>query len=182
MHPEPDFESSATRRAYRALLGDNYDETLFAHVELSSVAKPFARDLETAMEWNRGGINEWLIAWRPPGPYQSTLVTDRGSAFIGRLDRLEHSLRVQRIADFVSALGATFVVLSFSAETDERESSFGVAGTDGVVACESVLSVKLKRFGRPERDDSISKTYEEPGDFSPLLAPIAAAIRAKGVG
>src|SRR6266516_7287334 len=69
MHPEPDFESNPSRRAYESLLGDNYEETLFAHVELSSVAKPFARDLETAMEWNRGGINEWLIAWRPPGPY-----------------------------------------------------------------------------------------------------------------
>ena len=182
MHPEPDFESSATRRAYQALLGDNYDKTLFAHVELSSAAKAFARDLETAMEWNRGGINEWLNAWPPPGPYQPTLVTDRDSAFIGRLDRLEHSVRVHRIADFVSALGATFAVLSFSAQTDRRESSFGVAGTDGIVACESVLPVKLKRFGRPERDDWISETYEDPHDFSPLLAPIAAAIRAKGVG
>jgi len=132
------------------------------------------------MEWNRGGINEWLNAWPPPGPYQPTLVTDRGSAFIGRLDRLEHSVRVQRIADFVSAVGATFAVLSFSAQTDRRESSFGVAGTDGIVACESVLPVKLKRFGRPERDDWISETYDDPHDFSPLLAPIAATIRAKG--
>src|SRR6266498_1123035 len=78
MHPEPDFESSATRRAYRALLGDNYDETLFAHVELSSAAKAFARDLETAVEWNRGGIDEWLNVWPPPGPYQPTLGADRG--------------------------------------------------------------------------------------------------------
>ena len=114
--------------------------------------------------------------------YQPTLVTDRASAFIGRLDRLEHSVRVQRIADFVSAVGATFAVLSFSAQTDRRESSFGVAGTDGIVACESVLPVKLKRFGRPERDDWISEAYEDPHDFSPLLAPIAATIRAKGVG
>src|SRR6266540_393857 len=117
MHPEPDFESSATRRAYQSLLGDNYDETLFAHVELSSAAKAFARDLETAMEWNRGGINEWLNAWPPPGPYQPTLVTDRGSAFIGSLDRLEHSARVHRIADFVSAVGFTF---AFRSDGQER--------------------------------------------------------------
>src|SRR6266540_3868437 len=108
MHPEPDFESSATRHAYQSLLGDNYDETLFAHVELSSAAKAFARDLETAMEWNRGGINEWLNAWPPPGPYQPTLVTDRGSArrlAVARADRGGDSSEGRRLINEPRARG-----------------------------------------------------------------------------
>jgi hypothetical protein len=115
------------------------------HVQLSGIVEGLALDFEKAWQWQRSTIEE-LLWTLPPHHFQPSLITDAGCAWVPY--EIVWEGVAKRIADFVRALGATFVVYSYGNSPGRRDESVVLLGTDGPTAREAHWSIEHGRFGK----------------------------------
>ena len=117
MDDEPD--NPKIRRAYRTLLGNDYERSLTDHVTLSALTKTYGPDFESAWKWMRVAVEE--ATWTsPPHSYAPALITDAGSALLDAVWCDRETGPAKKIAEFVGAVKATFAILSYASSGSGR--------------------------------------------------------------
>lgn len=148
MHDEGGRDGERVRRAYRALLGNLYEQTFQEQTTISAMAKTFVTDYESAWEWQKAAV-ENAMTDMPPFSFTPTLVTDAAAAWIP--PPAFHASDIgAKIAAFAGALAARFVVLAYATASGRKSESFALVGTDGFTGREAHWSVEHKAFGRRE--------------------------------
>src|SRR5438094_9568250 len=100
------------------------------HILLAALTK-LAPDFDTAWNWRRAEIED-AMQTMPPRTYPATLVTDGGSAVIPSDVFVGSGTPIgPKIAAFVAALKATFLVVSYAIMPGRGSEVFTLLGTDG---------------------------------------------------
>ena len=135
-------------RAFRALLGDEYEDLLGPSMELSKAAGVHAADLESTLQWTLSAINDWAGS-KKRLPYGPNLITDKGAAVLDPRLFLPGARLRAKVADYVAAVDATFVVFSYGGFTGRTtEEPFVVNGTDGLTMHHVLLWVNYRFLGQ----------------------------------
>jgi hypothetical protein len=138
--------SPSVRRAYRALLGNDYERSLMDHITFSSLANVYGPDFESAWVWQRAGLDE-VTRSMPPHSYLPLVITNEGSAVVPHEVWFGPHVG-KKLAEFVAMLGAEFLVASYSSSSGRATEHYTLRGTDGFTAREAHWSVEHKMFGR----------------------------------
>ncbi len=149
-HPSDADSATAVQRAYRELLGNDYEPYVEQHVLLSGLAAVHAQDFDTAWKWQRLCTEGAARKVQPHG-YRPTLITDTASAMFGFDSWYKQTPAIgARIGEFVKALNAKLLVVSYATTSSRKQETYVLQATDGFVAREASWAVEHARGGRRE--------------------------------
>lgn len=162
-------------RAYRDLLGNANEQFQTEHIALTSVQQVSGPDFESAWNWQRLAV-ENRVSEMAPNSYIALLVTDQGSAVVPPQTWYESPPPIaKRIADFVAAVNATWLIVTYASGFGRKIEDVTLEGTDGHTARRAHWAVEFKSFGkRKVRQDS---TELPPWDNSFWLGDAAFELR-----